>query len=136
MQSTAYLSILVTLLSTVGALAQSNIDPVNKSAWSENVGWMNWRDANSGENGVRVLPTILSGYIWAENVGWINVGDGTPTNGVTYANSDSTDYGVNIDPDGSLTYVEASEDPSKNLYALGANVLVRTSMWKRDAGKG
>ena len=43
---------------------------------------------------------------------------------------------VASDPDGSLSYVEASEDPSKNLYALGANVLVRTSMWKRDAGKG
>ena len=43
---------------------------------------------------------------------------------------------VASDPEGSLQYVEASEDPSKNLYALDRNVLVRTSMWKRDAGKG
>ena len=43
---------------------------------------------------------------------------------------------VASDPDGPLAYVEASEDPSKNIYALDRNVLVRTSMWKRDTGKG
>lgn len=43
---------------------------------------------------------------------------------------------VASDPDGPLAYVKASEDPSKNIYAFERNVLVRTSMWKRDAGKG
>ena len=43
---------------------------------------------------------------------------------------------VASDPEGSLRYVVASADPSKNLYALDRNVLVRTSMWKRDEGKG
>ena len=38
--------------------------------------------------------------------------------------------------DGSLQYVEMSEDPSKDIYALDQKVLVRTGMWKRDAGKG
>ena len=35
-------------------------------------------------------------YAWGENVGWIRVGSG-PLDGVTYANTDSTDYGVNVE---------------------------------------
>ena len=60
--------------------AQSDIDPNNKFAWSENVGWTNWRDADNTIAGVRVEASFLSGYIWAENVGWIHVGAG-PLNG-------------------------------------------------------
>jgi hypothetical protein len=39
---------------SVGAslfLVPSNIDPTNKFSWSENAGWMNWADANSGADG-------------------------------------------------------------------------------------
>ncbi len=79
------------------AFAASNIDPQHSLAWSENAGWL---DLSGGSQtlGVRVLPTILSGYIWAENIGWINLGDGTPSNGTSYANNDGFDCGVNIDP--------------------------------------
>jgi hypothetical protein len=77
------------------ASAQSNIDADHKFAWGENMGWTNWRDANSTDDGVVVGTTFLSGYIWGENVGWINVGNG---NG-PYGNNDDTDFGVNIDPD-------------------------------------
>lgn len=77
------------------ALPQSNIDPVQKYAWGENVGWTNWRDANNGDDGVEVGATFLAGFIWGENVGWINVGNG---NG-PYGNNDDTDFGVNIDPE-------------------------------------
>ena len=87
------------------ALAQSNIDPVNKFSWSENCGWMNWRDAGSvpGSQGALVGGTFLSGFVWGENFGWINLGDGTPTNGVSYANPTVgpvvgiPDFGVNLD---------------------------------------
>lgn len=82
--------------------AQSNIDPVNKYAWGENVGWTNWRDANGGADGVLVGTTHLSGFIWDENVGWINVGDGSPASGMHYANTDGTDFGVNVDTNGDL----------------------------------
>src|SRR5438876_384992 len=70
------------------ALAQSNIDPTHKFAWSENTGWTNWHDAGNpvGAQGVQVGGSFLSGFIWSENAGWINVGDGTPTNSVSYAN--------------------------------------------------
>ncbi len=88
------------------ALAQtSNISPVDKWSWGENVGWMNWRDAGSpqGSQGAVVHDTFLSGYIWGENVGWINLGDGTPGLGQAYGNSDGADCGVNIEPDGALS---------------------------------
>jgi hypothetical protein len=88
--------ILLCLL-VVPAGAQSDIHPVFKYAWGENIGWTNWRDANSTSDGVAIHGTYLDGYIWAENVGWFHVGDGTPAGGTHYANADDTDYGVNID---------------------------------------
>lgn len=77
--------------------AASSIDPDHKFAWTENVGWTNWRDANDSAQGVAIDETFLGGYIWAENAGWINVGDGTPVSGVHYANENGSDFGVNID---------------------------------------
>jgi hypothetical protein len=90
--------VVVTVLvgSTVSGV--TNVDTTFKYGWGENIGWTNWRDANGGADGVRLLPTHLSGYAWGENVGWIHLGDGTPTNGLYYANVDGTDYGVNLDP--------------------------------------
>ncbi|MBI4578820.1 MAG: hypothetical protein HY718_03905 [Planctomycetes bacterium] len=80
------ISVIVAIVAT-GAYTTSNIDPVHPHAWSENAGWLSWRDANGGVQGVRVLPTVLSGYIWAETVGFINVGDGTPAGGTAYSRS-------------------------------------------------
>lgn len=53
-----------------------NIDPVEKFAWGENVGWFNF--APSQGPGVTVTSTALSGFAWAENIGWINL---NPTEG-------------------------------------------------------
>ncbi|MBL8764944.1 MAG: hypothetical protein JNM07_11805 [Phycisphaerae bacterium] len=92
---------LVPLLASAPSWAQfSDIDPGNKHSWGENIGWMNWRDAGSppASQGVRIHGTFLSGSIWCENVGYIRVGDATPANGVSYANVNGTDYGVNLDP--------------------------------------
>jgi len=90
------------LLSGTQALSQSNIHPTNKFSWGENIGWTNWRDANGGADGVLVGATHLSGFTWGENVGWINVGDGSPTDGNQYANTDGSDFGVNVDANGDL----------------------------------
>ncbi len=79
-------------------LVPSNIDPAHKVSWSENAGWMNWLDANGGADGVFVGTDFLSGYIWMENTGWLNVGDG----GGPYANTNDTNFGVNILPGGDL----------------------------------
>ena len=85
------------------ARAQSDIDPVNKFSWSENCGWMNWRDANNAAQGVRTHTTFLSGFIWGENTGWVNVGNGTPLNGISYSNASGADFGVNIGAGGALS---------------------------------
>ncbi len=76
----------------------SNIDPDHRFAWSENVGWTNWRHGTADDDGVVVDDTLLSGLVWAKNIGWINLGDGLPTDGVHYANTDDTNFGVNLDP--------------------------------------
>ncbi len=86
-------------------LAQTtNIDATHKYTWSENCGWMNWRDAGSpaGAQGAVINPTFLSGFVWMENAGFLNLGDGTPVNGVAYSNTNGTDTGVNIQPTGNL----------------------------------
>jgi len=75
----------------------SNVYANKKFAWSENVGWTNWADANSRADGVFIAGSYLTGYIWGENIGWIDVGR-IPANGVDYQNLNNTDYGVNIDP--------------------------------------
>ena len=97
------LLITAAIVTTTGAArAQSNIDPAHKFAWGENIGWTNWRDADATAQGVRVTLDFLSGFIWGENAGWINVGNG-PTNGVSYANADGTDFGVNLAANGDLS---------------------------------
>ena len=84
----------------------SNIDPVNKHSWSENTGWMNWKDALGGLAGVEVTPTFLLGWIWDENVGWINVGNGAGP----YANTSGLDFGVNLLLNGDLDGYAWSEN--------------------------
>ncbi|MBS0195634.1 MAG: hypothetical protein JSR77_02645 [Planctomycetes bacterium] len=87
------------------AAAQTAIDATNKFSWSENCGWMNWADPGAvpGDQAVAVFPTFLAGFVWCENAGYVNVGDGTPTNGASYANVIGADFGVNILPDGTLS---------------------------------
>jgi len=79
----------------------TNIDADNKFSWGENIGFMNWRDADNTAAGVHFYPTHAQGAIWCENVGWIRMGSG-PADGVTYTNADDTDYGVNVSPSGKL----------------------------------
>ena len=112
------------------AFGQSNVDPAHQFAWQENCGWLNWHDADGGVQGVRVDASILSGFIWAENVGWINVGDGTPAADCAgrpcYGNTDGADFGVNVDPDGTLRGLAWGEnvgwinlDDTTHFVALG-----------------
>ena len=81
------------------SFANSNVDDTNKFAWGENIGFLNFRDANAGTQGVQVNTDHLQGFIWGENVGWINTGNG---NG-PYANIDNTNFGVNVDVNGELS---------------------------------
>lgn len=47
-----HISLLCVLLASP-ALAQSDIPDAHKFSWQENVGWMNWRDANATSQGDR-----------------------------------------------------------------------------------
>lgn len=82
----------ITALSAA-ALAQTSISPNDRFAWSENCGFLNFRDAGTpaGAQGVHVHADFLSGFVWGENIGWINVGNGSGP----YANTTGLDFGVN-----------------------------------------
>lgn len=91
----------LTLGAGAGVVLESNIDTKHRFAWGENIGWMAWgHDAADAGFGVRVEDSYLSSLAWAQNVGWINFGNGTPSDGVHWANdmSDSSTFGVNFDP--------------------------------------
>ena len=78
------------LFSVQPAWAATNISDTYKYAWSENVGWQNWRATNAQAT---VETTYLEGYVWSENIGWIKLGS-TPSSG-SYANSSAANWGVN-----------------------------------------
>lgn len=96
-------AVLVALGVTATTYGQSNLSATDKYAWGENVGWLNWRDADGALAGVQIHPTFLSGHVWGENIGWIHLGDGSPGLGDSYGNVDGSDTGVNIDGTGDLS---------------------------------
>ena len=76
-------------------LFAASIDVVNKYAWAENAGWINWRDTVNNYGSAQVFADHLEGYVWAENIGWIRLGTHTTGGTHTYANTSPTDHGVN-----------------------------------------
>ena len=128
--------------------ADWDVAPPDQFSWQENVGWMNWGDSPAGSE-----PTIhasyMSGYVWLENAGWMFLGDGSPVDGVNYANLDGTDYGVNYDPGtGNLFGFAWAENLGHvnfdTLAALGADrarfdlgaARLRGYVWFENAGWG
>jgi hypothetical protein len=100
MKTSAMIAI-ASLLPAAGWTATTINDP-NKFSYGANVGWINWRDANGGADGAVIGEFVCSGWLWAANVGWISLGSGTPANGIQYANTLGTDFGVNHDGTGLL----------------------------------
>jgi hypothetical protein len=64
-----------------------NIDPTNKYAWGENIGWINF---GTTEGNVNVSATAMDGYAWGENVGWISL------NCSNTSSCGTVNYGVTI----------------------------------------
>lgn len=97
------IKIFLLAISSFSSLAQSTISTNFHNAWSGNTGWIEFRTdrPNSGD-GARVADTVLSGNVWSADTGWINLGDGSPANGIRYGNTNSTDFGVNVDAAGNL----------------------------------
>ncbi|MFA6325040.1 MAG: hypothetical protein WCX46_02320 [Candidatus Paceibacterota bacterium] len=46
------------------------INTINKYAWGENIGWVNFGLSNGN---VQISDIALTGYAWNENYGWINL---------------------------------------------------------------
>ena len=91
--------------SLISSQAEGTIDALNKHAWSENAGWINWSPSQGGAI-VKIAERYLSGFIWGENIGWIKLG---ADSGGPYANSGENDYGVNLAADGTLSGYAWSE---------------------------
>jgi len=106
MLTAAFVVSIIVAFSGQGA---TSINSANRFAYGANIGWMDWR--GDGANGAVISEFVCSGYIYAANVGWIHLGDGTPANGVRYANNSATDFGVNHDGTGNLRG-----------FAYGANI--------------
>jgi len=89
---------LICLLVLGSATAEGiNISDTEKYAWSENAGWVNFRQEHGGAT---VHETHLSGHAWAENIGWIKLGSiGSVDTTPYYANDSATNWGVNRDSD-------------------------------------
>lgn len=99
-------SLMVTATTAIAAgPGLSGIDQNNKWSWAENIGHMNWRDSDGGD-GVTVAADHLFGIVWLENAGYMNVGNGN----APYGNTDHTDFGVNILPNGDLDGYAWSEN--------------------------
>ena len=63
----------ILILLASGVVSAENIDPANRFAWSENLGWINAQPSGPGGPGVQVSDGGLTGYLWSENAGWISV---------------------------------------------------------------
>lgn len=88
--------LLLTLVAAGLAHAESTISSTNRHAWAANLGWIDFRpERPSPGDGFRFGEFSCSGYLWSPNIGWIDCGDGTPADGVSYANQDGSDFGVN-----------------------------------------
>jgi len=109
MKAKILLLIIVFAFGNESLLADSTIDSSHPYAYGANIGWINAE--GDASNGVVLGQAFCSGYMYGENVGWIHLGDGTPDDGIAYANDSASDYGVNHDGAGHL-----------GGYAYGANI--------------
>lgn len=70
------------------------IDAVERYAWSENVGWL---DFGTSLGNVKVTDADLTGYAYGENIGWISL------NCSNNSSCGVVDYGVSNDGEGNLS---------------------------------
>lgn len=101
--------IIAIVCATGAAFAATTIDPFNKYAYGANIGWINAEGDIA--NGAIIGQAFCSGHMYSANCGWISLGDGSPADGMAYANDAGNDYGINHDGMGNLTG-----------YAYGANI--------------
>lgn len=102
----------------------ADIDPAERYAWSSQTGWQDWRATHGG---VTVLVDGANGYlagdVWSPTIGWISLGSGTGP----YANTDETNWGVNLDASGNLSgYAWSSQTGWINFNPTHGQVTIDT----------
>lgn len=99
------------------------IDPVNKYAWSENIGWLNF-GTGVGAGDVHVTDAGLTGYVWNEQKGWINL---APTNsGVMIDSAGSLDGFAWGEQTGYIDFSNASIDANGIFHGTATNSITGT----------
>ena len=104
--SPRFAAMAVLIVVTGGVAVAENITPGNdgsKSAWSENLGWINLQPSGAGGPGVQVAASGLTGWAWSENAGWISLS-------CTNRSCASGSYGVTNDGCGILAGSAWSEN--------------------------
>ncbi len=101
-------STLLLSAASLGALGQSNIEPIHSVARTEFIGDMEWRP---GQFGASINQYYCSGFLYGANTGWIQLGYGIPLDSIHYRNNSPLDFGVNVEPSGALRG-----------FAYGANI--------------
>lgn len=123
-----------TILIAARPAAAENIDPANKYAWSENMGWFNAQPSGPGGSGVQVSDAGLTGYMWSENAGWISLagsGYGVANDGcgvlTGYAWSENTGW-INFAP------TTCGGDPTCGVKISPATGGFSGRAWSENAG--
>ncbi len=88
------IAILVFPIVSFASVTNGTISSVNKYAWSNQTGWINFKTVNGN---IKISDSGITGYVWNSNYGWINM---SPTNdGVKVATNGSLSgyaWGTNI----------------------------------------
>lgn len=96
----------------IGSAFAENIDSVNKYAWSDEIGWINFGCTNCG---VSVSDSAITGYAWSENYGWINLNPTTSgISNTTGGNLSGYAWGENI---GWINFENVSIDTSTGQFS-------------------
>lgn len=96
MKKTVHILSFLSLGITTARSQQSTLGEGDSYAWAANFGWIEMMPnrPNAGD-GFRFGEVSCAGWLWSSSIGWIHCGDGTPADGISYANDGNTDYGVN-----------------------------------------
>lgn len=108
------------------------IDTVNRYAWGENIGWVDFGDSTEP---VTITDDVLSGSAWTENVGWIIL------NCVTTDSCDDVNYKVINDGEGNLSGYGWGEnigwldfDSAGGQVAIDTDGIFSGAAWSENAG--
>lgn len=124
--------ILAVLIFIISPASAENIDPGNKYAYGENIGWVNFEPNGAGPTGGATVSKVkLTGYIWTENIGWINLSPASYGGVLNDGHGNLSGYAwgenvgwINFDPEFSGTNYGVKIDADGNFsgYAWGENI--------------